>query len=1072
MHQMFYKKIFNYLSMTLLLLCVMSYTNVMAQTVTITGKVADQNGESLPGVTVQVAGTNVGSITSVDGNYSINVPPNATLHFSFVGYIPQDVAVGDQRMINVTLQEDVSQIEEVVVVGYGTMRKSDVTGAVLSVTEAQLKDRPVTNAMEALQGKAAGVDITNNARPGELGEIRIRGERSITGSSAPLYVVDGIPMMGRNNINSVNTNDIKSIDILKDASATAIYGSRGANGVILITTHNGEAGRFSVKYDGSVTIETFQDSQKHLNSAEWLEMQRWSQYYFSTKMSDNEYDPLPNPNKAGAYPRGDNPTYDTDKVFFGSDPFAWRNVEKGWASGTWDGSKVATTDWTKFIKRTGINHNHNLSVSGGTEKMNAYASVGYFDMDGTNYGQSFKRYSTNLSVTMKPLTWFEMGGRINGSMMVQEYGQDNTGRGSGNADNLYLSAMRLYPWAVPYDDDGNRIHFPGGNNKLRTVVDEIKYTHNERQIFNVNANVYAVVKLPLDGLSYRVEFGPGIRFRRNGVFVDPESAIRESSANLVTLSEQRDFSWTVNNLLFYNKVYDVHSMNFTALQTASKVEEVSMNIDAGNMPVPEGLWHNLSIIDKADVTGFGSSYSGEQLTSYMIRGQYTYNNRYSITASGRWDGASQLAPGHKWAFFPAVALAWRLEQENFMSGIKTVDALKLRLGYGVTGNAAVSRYVTISDLASSLYPYGSNLERFYYYNDMMLMAGNDANPYNDMPNYKLGWERTGQFNIGIDFSILKNRISGVIDVYKSYTNDLLLRATIPALTGYPRTTANIGKTENHGVDITLNTINIRANGFKWETSLNAGWQQNKIVELSSGKNDEIVGRTDSRFIGQPIRVFYDFKYDGIWKEEDAELMKKYQKTTHPETGEPKSSNAFYVGQIRPLDVNGDYEINPNDDRVIIGQQRPSWSGGMNNVFSYKGVELSIQIYGRLGYWTDGANVGMGGFYMVSRKVDYYNENNKNAKFQRLELTSDGHDEDNYNSISGYVKGNFINIRNISLGYVFPKNMIQSWGGMQNLRVYAQVVNPGAIYSACDFKNMDMNSPYWNRNFIFGLNVGF
>jgi TonB-linked SusC/RagA family outer membrane protein len=1030
---------------------------LFAQQTSVTGVVTDNNGETLPGVNISIQGTTTGVVSDGEGRYRISVPGSETvLSFSFIGYVTQEIAIGDRREIDVTLSEEATAIEEVVVVGYGTMRKSDVTGAVVSVGEAQLKDRPVTNAMEALQGKAAGVDITNNARPGEIGSISIRGQRSITGSSAPLYVVNGIPLQGRDNINVLNTNDIKSIEILKDASATAIYGSRGANGVILITTHSGESGRFSVNYNGSVTIETFQDSQEHFTSSEWIDLRRWAYYYA-------------NLTSATPFPRADAPTQATDQTMFGADQYAWRNVLKGWEGGTWDGSKVETTDWTKYVTQNGITHNHNLSVTGGSERMSGYASFGYLDQEGTTIGQGYKRYTANVNATLKPIKWFEMGTRINGSWAVQEYGQDGTGGGSSSMANLYVSAMRLYPYAVPYDDDGNRIQYPGGDTQLRTVVDEVNYTHNQRQVLNVMANLYAQVKLPVDGLSYRVEFGPSFRTRRNGVFVDPKSAIRENQYSLVQLSNQRDFSWTVNNLVYYIKTFGKHSVNGTLLQTASYNEQVGDNINGKNVPVAEALWNNMGGIDRAnDIDGVGSSLSEESLTSYMVRGQYTYNNRYSLTASGRWDGSSVLAPGHKWAFFPSVALAWRLEQEDFLKSISSINALKLRVGYGVTGNAAVSRYITIADLSSSLYPYGDGVTRYYYINDLLATA-----TVASMPNEELRWEKTAQFNIGIDFSILSNRISGVIDAYTSNTTDLLLTATIPSLTGYTTTTANLGATKNSGVDITLNTLNVKSGGFTWETSINVGWQKNKIVELSSGKNDEInaSNASASRIIGQPIGLYYDYKVQGLWKEEDKADMDIFNSDTYPD-GTPKAiKHSFKVGQIRPVDQNGDYMIDANNDRVIIGQTRPSWSGGITNTFSYKGVELMVQIYGRLGYWTNGGNVVMGGRYMI-RKVDYYNELNTNATYQRPEYVADGSDRDQYNTIQAYSKASFLNIRNISLGYVFPKSVTQKWGGMQNLRIYAQVINPGAIYSSAKWKNMDLNSPFWNRNFVFGLNVGF
>ncbi|MDR0697926.1 MAG: TonB-dependent receptor [Tannerella sp.] len=1030
-------------------------TQTVQQQLQVTGVVKDEFGDIVSGANVIEKGTTNGIITDMEGRFTLSVKPNAILLISYMGFLTQEVKASNN--MTVILEEDTRTLEEVVVVGYGVQRKSDVTGAMVSVSEKQLKERPVTNAMEALQGKAAGVDIINDARPGELGTIRIRGQRSITGSSDPLYVVDGIPIQGRENINVLNTYDIKSIEILKDASATAIYGSRGANGVILITTHGGEEGRFSVSYNGSTSFETFQDSQEHFNSAEWIDFRRWAYYY---------YDPV-------NYPRGDQPTEATDRNIFGGEIYAWRNVQKGWESGTWDGSRVETTDWAKYVSQTGITHNHTINVSGGTQKMKAYASIGYLNQKGTTIGQGYRRYTANVNTKIKPIDWFEIGLQLNGSFSEQDYGQDGTGGGSASSASLYISSQRLYPYAVPYDDEGNRILNPGGDTQLRTVVDEVNYSHNLRQVINIRTNTFAQVKLPLDGLTYRVEFGPSFRIRRNGIFVDPNSAIRENAVSLVRLINQRDFSWTVNNLIYYNKSFDIHTVGLTLLQTASRNEQAGDHIYGQNAPVGDALWNDLGAIDRTkDILELGSSISREQLSSYMIRMNYSLKDRYMLTTSGRWDGSSVLAPGHKWAFFPSVALAWRMEQEDFLKSVSWIGQLKFRVGYGITGNAAVNRYVTINDLNSGLYPYGDQLTRFYYINDL-LQTGTSEDNVQSLANENLRWEKTAQYNIGVDFSIIKNRISGVIDGYVSNTTDLLLTATIPSLTGYTRTTANLGATRNHGVDITLNTINMKVGNFTWETSVNVGWQKNKIVELSSGKNDEISASdvTASRIIGQPIGVYYDYKVQGIWKEEDKAEMDIFNSDKYPD-GTPKAiKHDFKVGQIRPVDQNGDYMIDANNDRTIIGQTNPSWSGGITNIFSWKGIELLMQMYGRLGYWTNGANVVAGGRYMI-RKVDYYTDINTNATYQRPEYTSDGSDRDQYNTILAYSKASFLNIRNISLGYVFPKKTIQKWSGMQSLRIYFQCVNPGAVYQSVKWKNMDLNSPIWTRNFVFGLNVGF
>lgn len=1030
-----------------------------AQNRTISGTVVDTKSEPVIGASIIIEGTTRGITTGADGSFTLtDVPTTGNLLVTMLGYTNQTVPPTNQSSYRITLEEGVEMLEELVVVGYGVMRKSDVTGAVVSVSDAVLTERPVTNAFEALQGRAAGVDITTGARPGELGRIRIRGERSITGSSEPLYVVDGIPMLGDNNIAMLNTYDIESIEILKDASATAIYGSRGANGVVLVTTKRGAAGKFSITYNGSVSITKLQDSQERFNAAEWIDFTRWAYYYDDLYKAD--------PNTKIGYPRGDQPNKAMDQLMFSADPYAWANVEKGWANGTWDGSLVETTDWADFVTQTGITYNQSLSVSGGTDKVTARASFGYVNEQGTVKGQELDRYNFSVSTVIKPQKWFELGGSITGVWTEQEYGMDRTGGASSSGPvSAYAAAVRQYPYAVPFDDDGNRILKPGGDPNLSTVVDEHKYSRNRRERLQVVANIYAQVQLPVEGLSYRFTFGPGFRYNRRGVFVSGMSAARDSDLNIANLDNNRQTSWNLQNQINYMRTIDKHSFGITLVQEADKYQQVTDNINTQNQPIEDALWNNIGSIDKSstDLTGIGSGLTERQMASYLFRANYSFNDRYILTASGRWDGSSVLADGHKWSFFPSVAAAWRLEQEEFMKDIPWIYQLKLRVGYGVTGNQAVDPYTTLGNISQGFISYGGNVSRYYFINDHIITG-----TYNRLPDISLGWEKTHQVNVGLDFSLFKSRLNGSIEYYQSRTTDLLLETAIPSITGYTTTLTNIGETRNKGVDVTLNTINVKAGEFMWETSLNMAWQRNRITKLSGGKEDEV---DNERFIGHPLGVFYGYEAIGIWREEDAAEMDKFNQNGH----------SFRVGEARIKDQNGDYEINANDDRVIIGNRNPIWSWGMSNTFTWKGIDLSVMINSRMGFWTSGGNINGSAKY-TQRKVDYYTEANKTGKYQNPVRTTDGSDVTQYPDALGYSKAGYINIRHISLGYNFPVKIIRQLR-MENLRVYAQIVNPTSIWSQCDFKNMDVGREgnessstqgnyLWNRQFIFGLSVTF
>ena len=1018
-----------------------------AQNKTITGLVVDGNGESIIGASVLVKGTTNGIITDIDGKFTLNdVPEAGVIQISYIGYKTQEISAKNKANLKVVLVEDNEMLDEVVVVGYGVQKKSDVTGAMIRVGSEELNSRPVANAFEAMQGKAAGVDIVSNERPGEVGTINVRGVRSLSASNTPLYVVDGIPLMSNSGIETLNPQDIESIDVLKDASATAIYGSRGANGVILVTTKSGKEGKMSLNYSGTVTIENLQDYSEMMNSAEYIDWRRWAYYYKE-------------PNK---YPRGDQPTKDSDYLIFNGakDPYAWRNIEKGWAGGSWNGVAVPTTDWADMVTQTGITHEHTLSASGGSEKVKGYASIGYLNNEGTVKGQSYTRYTAKVSLDMDPTKWFKMGLNINGTFSNQQYGSSAQAVGQMVKDrpsNLYAASTSLYPYAVPYDDEGNRIDYPGGDDKVKTIVDEWNYSENERRMFRAIGSLYAQLDLgeiysPLKGLRYRFNFGPDFRYYRNGSFQDAKSVSREGT-NRAKLSNSSDFSWTLDNLIYYDREIGKHSFGVTLLQSATKYHYEESSMAAINIPLPSAKWNALSKKNISALDDWSSGLTEKQLLSYMFRLNYDYNNKYLLTVSGRWDGASQLAQGNKWAFFPSAALGWRLDQEGFLQDVSWINQLKLRVGVGVTGNSAIDPYQTKGAVVPVYYPFGASPTPGFVASESIAKDGNVA-----MANKDLTWEKTTQYNIGVDYSVLNGRISGVLDFYTSRTTDLLMEMTIPSLNGYTNTYANVGKTSNIGIDLTLNTVNVKTRSFEWSTSINAAWQKDKIDELANGKEDDI---NNSWFIGQALGVIYGYQSAGIWKEEDAAEMAKFNAKGH----------SFQAGMARPVDQNGDYKIDPNDDRVVIGHTRPRWTFGMTNTFSYKNFDLSVMLYGRFDYMVDTGGEWQGGRY-TQRKINYYNENNKNAEYQKP-IHDDG-GGDPYYQILGYKNGSFLKVRNISLGYTFPQTLVKKWN-LSNLKVYVQAKNPGRIFSNIDFLELDASqnlTSTWNRGFTIGLNVGF
>ena len=844
----------------------------------VTGKIVSENREPLPGVTIVVKGTTNGTISDYDGNFILsNVPGDATLIFSFVGMNTQEISVEGKSIINVIMQEETIGIEEIVAVGYGVQKKSDVTGALVSVSSEKLTSRPVTNVFQALQGRAAGVDITSNERPGELGSIHIRGVRSLTADNDPLYVVDGVPIMSKSSIETLNTRDIESVDILKDASATAIYGSRGANGVVIVTTRKGKEGRLDLNYSGTFTVENIVDKSPAMKASDYITWRRWAYYNSAPDI----------------YAPGDEPSYANDQTIFGGvgmDETSYNNIMKGWASNTtWTGSKVVDTDWTDFVTQTALTQDHTISASGGTKNMNAYVSFGYLDNKGTQKGQGYERYTSKVSVDISPKEWIRLGGSVNGSWSVQEYGYSRTGQSSSSGPNsIYDAAKAIGRFALPYDENGDIILTPGnmgGNGSVYTIIDEWNKSQDQRQIARILGSFYASVDFgkvhsALDGLTFKLNFGPDYRNYRQGIYIDNSSAARLGSAgSYAKLSNRRDFSWTLDEQIDYTRTFEKHKIATTLLHTSSSWNTEESAMSANNISKESFKWNAMGSVDITSTASNASMSSGlteRSLESYMARFNYAFNERYLLTVTGRWDGASQLSYGHKWDFFPSASLAWRMEQEDFMESVSAVNQLKIRLGVGTTGNAAVDPYDTLGGIASFYVPFGTGGGNTLGYttNEPFYTAAKD---YNKMANKELGWEKTTQYNLGVDFNLFDNKVYGAFDIYNSYTDDLLMDMTISTISGYASTLANIGKTKNHGFDITLNVVPIRRANITWDLGINAAFQKDEIVELAYGKQDMV---DNSWFIGQSLNVYYGYKCDGLWQESDATEMAKFNANGH------------------------------------------------------------------------------------------------------------------------------------------------------------------------------------------------
>ncbi|UOQ64277.1 SusC/RagA family TonB-linked outer membrane protein [Hymenobacter volaticus] len=793
-------------------------SHVFAQAAqTISGKVTSaEGGEGLPGVTVLQKGTTNGVSTNGDGGFTLSAPIGSTLVFSAIGFVSQEAIVSGTT-VNIKLATNTKALDEVVVVGYGTQQKSQVTGAITSVSEQQLRDVPVANIGQALQGRAAGVNISSaSSSPGQNPVIRIRGNRSFAGSNDPLLVVDGVPYDG--SLNDLNPDDITSLEVLKDASSTAIYGARGANGVILITTKRGKNGAPKATYNAYYGTK---------RAYGLFDLQNGEEYY--NFRSEAYRAAGQNPNTAAGFLTDDEKAnYAAGKSF----------------------------DYQDLLFKNGRIQNHALGVSGGTEQTQYSASLGYYDETGIVPVQGIKRYSLRGTLDQ------QIGKRVKvGLNTLNSFTQQN----DPNINILY-NILTTSPLASPFDANGNPILFPNNDqataNALTYYVPDA-HLDRRRRIRTFNS-LYAQVNI-LPGLDYRLNVGLDGRSENSESFNASNTPARNGGQNAASRSQNLAFNLLAENLLTYNRTFGKHDVNFTGLYSAQEFRTDGFNAGSQNLPTNYQLSSNLGA---GTPTAPGSFENQWDIISYMGRVNYAYDNRYSATVTVRADGSSRLAPGNKYKAFPSGALAWNIVNEQFMQSQAWVNNLKLRASYGRTGSTAVNPYQTLGSLQSGL---GNG---YYSFGGTGVVGVVPAS----IPNPNLGWEYTATTNFGLDFGFLQNRISGSIEVYEQRTSDLLLPDALPTVSGYGSFTRNIGKTQNRGLEIGISTVNVRtASGFEWNSDWNFTVNREKVLDLGLGDDENGNPRSDisnQRFIGQPLYVFYDYKKAGIWQPgEEAAIAK-------------------------------------------------------------------------------------------------------------------------------------------------------------------------------------------------------
>ncbi|GAB2603378.1 SusC/RagA family TonB-linked outer membrane protein [Spirosoma areae] len=981
----------------------------------VTGKVVDgANGEALPGVNVLVEGTTIGTVTNAEGKYAIDASKaDAVLVFSYVGYTLEKVSVAGKTVIDIKLNADARKLDEIVVVGYGTQKKGDVTGAISSISQKALKEVPVTNASQMLQGRAAGVYVlTTDNKPGGNVSVQIRGRRSFSAGNDPLYVIDGIPISG--GINDINPSDIESIDVLKDASATAIYGSRGANGVIIVTTKRGKPGKPTVSYETYVGVSKIQRYADLMNGPQFAEYKRESR-------------------RAVINPATGKPAYDdTDPQ---ADAKLFEAVElESIAQGR-------TTDWQRLMIKTGSVQNHALSVLGGTDNTRYNIALGYFKDKGIIPGQDFTRYTSRINIDQTIGQRFRIG-----TSTLASYSERNGEDVNPYGQSADFGAIGENPLGKPYDDSGNLIFLPTSDGLRSNPLSELVpgAVINKRKTFRLLSNLYGEAQL-LDGLRFRMNFAPDLLRNKKGDFRGTYTNVRRLGTPSATSNDDFTLAYTWENILTYKKALgQKHTLDFTGLYSLQVRQYEQSNVNVTGLPIESLEYYNLGAA--STITGVGSAYEKWAILSYMARINYNYDNRFLFTLTGRADGSSKFAEGKKWGYFPSAAVGWNIMNEPFMSGNKLFTNLKLRASYGATGNEGILPYQTLSLLSRTQYDFDGTAA-FGYRPSSIRNSG-------------LRWETTITFNAGIDFGLVNNRITGAVEVYQSKTTDLLLPQLLPITSGYTSILSNVGSKQNRGIEFSVSTLNIsakQAGGFEWSTDLNLFANKEQILELSQGKVDDV---GNLRFIGQPALVYYDFAKTGIWQLGEDELARK---------------NGSIVGGIKVQDVNGNGVIDPND-RQIIGSDVPSLTGGMTNRMSYKGFDLSVVLFSRFGSTIQ--SPFHGSFRYLSGRVNQYTVNywTKTNPTNDYPQPNVNQESPIYGSTLSYFDGSFTKIRNITLGYNVTATFAQKLK-MQSLRVYVSAQNPFVISTYVSrYNGIDPEFPTSStppvRSFLAGLNVRF
>lgn len=1017
---------------------------------TISGTVVDETGEPMIGVSVTEVGTKVGVATNIDGNFTLNVARGSEIRFSYIGYKSQSIKAEGQTGLTIKLAPDNNVLDDVVVVGYGTVKKRDLTGAISSVKADVITLTPSSNPMDALQGRVAGLDITQSSgRPGESLSIQLRGNRSITASGDPLFIIDGMP----GNYATINPNDIESIEVLKDASSTAIYGSEGSNGVVIITTKKGKEGQLRINFDAYLGVNGWSTTPK-MNSPE--------QFIATRELAHKNSGTI-------------------------TDDLVLQQYKEALANGQ-------TIDWVDELLGTGLTQNYSLSLSGGTEKTQTYFSLNYSDNDGQYKNNNYKVYSSSLRMNTKLASWIEGGVHVQASYT------------DGNRTNSHLNdGLRAAPFGTLYKEDGSINPYPlaADGDLVNLLLDHDKNGYRNN---NTNLRLYVQPYLrisPIKGLTLETRLSGNFdyytknqyvgygsyEFYRNSAGADGTNDKDFPKNTNATKENSRTWGYTWENILTYNfSLADIHDFTITGVTSWNESRYDYTKAYATNIPSNTMNWTNLGAASdpKPQV---GSDFWMKKRMGLVGRINYTLMGKYLFSASVRRDGDSRLSSDKHWATFPAISAGWRISDEAFMESTRTwLNNLKLRVGYGETGAAGIDPYVTWSIMQPGQINLGDKLT------DISKFPENLANA-------ALGWERSKSWNIGLDLGLLNNRIDLAAEYYITNTDDVIWKQSIPSVNGaYGAKNPfwiqrNIATTRNQGLELTLNTHNIETRDFTWSSTITFSTNKEKVTSLGAGAAEYIDyttsdDKTYTLHVGDPIHSYRSYLFGGIWQtgeEADAAVFGRQPgdiRITIP--GMRKVSDGVWEKDVELADgtietrqytAENTYSLDDNSDRVIIGHNTPDWSLGFQNTFTYKWFDLSVYMYWRYGqkfsYEAMGWYSDNGGAF--PEHFNYWTPENPSNDFPALDSSRDWRKMPG-NASRYWVDGSFFKIKNITLGYTLPKGACHKIG-IDHLRLYGTITNPLVCARSKYLKGYDpeqngnINFPL-TRQLVFGLNVSF